>query len=949
MPFLLIETHQNEHMEVGLSVVAKSWHRGQVGLSHKIEFNPDSHEGNKGAESVAPNPSPTDWVPLLRLADGCFAAGPATVEDIQAISMQCEEDGYHLPLQDGRLEVSVLEQILTSYDDSYTKAHDDTHMESSSAMSSIDAVSNRLTELFNRACELPYVTLQHLTALAGTLTPALAEFFAEAADVRFTLHGQSLPDKVEVVHQLAFTRPLREEGATKSPDESDAGALTSPERGAEPATPSPPTSLAHAPSVNPRNLLQDGSPLEQRLPGFQVRPGQLQMVEAVSDALQNAHHLMVEAGTGTGKSLAYLIPAVLHAKENDERVIVSTHTIALQDQIANRDFPLLQNALGESVSLTVFKGRTHYVCMRKLHQEVQTVSLVTLEDETIAYMRLLVWLTETEQGGREELPGQGAMQMIWPRIQSETETCIHKRCPFFRPCYYFRARAKAYEADVVVTNHSLVFTDLKTDHRVLPRYSRLVFDEAHHIEEEATKHLGEEVHRFGLLGLFGRISRDGGRHGVIGDLLAKLAGSVTTSVRIVPILEKISEELNALRSLCEQSFNGLAGLVPSGQSDLRIRQELKDTRDFQAMMHLCDEIDERLTKIRTLTDDVNERAEQETDEELAGRMLDAAGYLQELAFRAGILASLGNAPENWVEWIEVSGPVDRRQVSLRRAPIDVSGILRDRLFEPKESVILTSATLSVGGDFTHLARRLGLRLERSTNKEEESFSVQELTVPSPFDYNNQALLCVPNDIPDLSKMKAEEAAVWLSDSIYQLARISNGRLLALFTSHAMLRATANYIRDALQKEDIRVLAQGIDGNRTQLLRMFQDHPKSVLLGAQSFWEGIDLPGDQLTTLVIVRLPFAPPTHPVTEARSERMERAGLSSFWHQSLPDAIVRFRQGFGRLVRTVNDKGVVVVFDKRIITSKYGTQFRNSVEGLQTYVGTEREVLRKVKTFLS
>ncbi len=323
------------------------------------------------------------------------------------------------------------------------------------------------------------------------------------------------------------------------------------------------------------------------------------MVEAVAEALEGDIHLLAEAGTGTGKSLAYLIPAALYAIHNDTRVVVSTHTISLQDQIAKRDFPLLRQVIQHPLSLSVFKGRTHYVCMRKLLQEVKSVGFASSQDEIEAYMKLLVWLTETEEGNREELRLQGKLTNVWPRVQSETETCINKRCPFFKPCYYFRARGRAYEADVIVTNHSLILSDVKANHRVLPRYDKLILDEAHHLEEEATKHLGDDVHQLQCSALIGRLSRDNGKHGVIPELLTRLQGSDAVSVKAVPALEHVVDTLRELRGVVETTFATFCEWLPPGENVFRITRAVENTPTWNKYLELVDELQELLKEIES--------------------------------------------------------------------------------------------------------------------------------------------------------------------------------------------------------------------------------------------------------------------------------------------------------------------------------------------------------------
>jgi len=861
---------------------------------------------------------------FLAFISGYTLAGHNVSFDLGFLKEACDTLGYVLPTSADALDTYAIARILKPTAPALTlidlaRILDVPMNGAHRALADATTTASVLIALEQQADALPYVTLQLLTRLAGMYTPTGAAWFNEAAERRFGTNGATLSDRVDVIQQLAFSSP------TSAKND-----------GTE-------TIAAVEPFSNPADLVSANSPLQQILPGFQARSGQRQMVEAVTAAFEGDEHLLVEAGTGTGKSLAYLIPAALYARANDTRVVVSTHTIALQDQIEQRDFPTLRKLIGEPLSLSVFKGRTHYVCMRKLLQEVQNVSFATPREEIESYMSLLVWLLGTTHGNREELPLQGASAEVWPRIQSETETCIHKRCPFFKPCYYFRARGAAFEADVVVTNHSLVFSDLKAEHRVLPKYDKLVFDEAHHLEDQATKHLGEEVHQWRTMARIARLVRDAGKHGVLPELARKVDERRGPDSPLVRTLHVLEEHIANLRQVFDGAFHALSQLLPGISSEIRVTAAVVDKpawQDFlQYTVHMMQSKDE-IDKQRSILDDY---AEQEQDNELAGRMFDASGFLTELMGQLLVMCQATDTAEEWVVWVEKSGPSTRPQISVHRAPIDVAHILNDMLFSKKSSIILTSATLSVEGKFDYTKALLGL------SEADADGRLESVIVPSPFQLQKQTLLCVPNDVPELAKLSPDEAATWLSDSIYQLAKASGGRLLALFTSHAMLRATATRLQAPLAESGLRLFAQGIDGSRSRLLSAFRQHENGVLLGAQSFWEGIDLPGNELTTLVIVRLPFAPPTHPVTEARNERMERSGKSPFTHRSLPEAVVRFRQGFGRLIRTVEDRGVVVVYDKRLVTARYGQSFIKSLEGVRPYVATEADVLNRVRTFFA
>ncbi|MCL6445884.1 MAG: DEAD/DEAH box helicase family protein, partial [Alicyclobacillus sp.] len=864
---------------------------------------------------------------FLQFISGHPLAGHHVSFDLDFLRAACGHYGYELPVSVDALDTQRLARILlptqrglrledlaAAFGIATTSFH--------RALSDAQTTAHVLTALRSAAEALPVLTLQQLERLSAMFSPLLASWFNEVVDRRLAYAGTALPDHCESIQQLVFSSPSAAHDGDSVPATepllTDADVLESSQQ-----------------------LLAADSPLRAVMDGFQARPGQQRMVQAVAKALETDQHLLVEAGTGTGKSLAYLIPAALYARKYDTRVVVSTHTIALQDQIRDRDFPMLQRVVGGSLSLAVLKGRTHYVCMRKLWQEVHNIDFGTPRDEVEAYMGYLVWLVTTPEGNREELPMRGRSVEVWTRIQSESETCIGKRCPFFKPCYYFRARAAAHSADIVVTNHALVFSDLKADHRVLPKYDKLIFDEAHHLEEAATMHLGESVNSAHLLVLLGRLARDNSRRGVLPELTERLVGSTARSVKLIGLLAELSDHVRTLRTAVEDAFAALAELLPGGSAEYRIERNTASHPAWTKYEDCLAQMENLRQPLVEALATLQDAAELETDTDLSGRLFDAHGFLQELLTHIETLQNAGQVSDDWVVWIERTGYGHHQQISLHRAPIDVADILRERLFGTERTVILTSATLAVNDDFTAIQARLGLDEAHADGR------LASLTVPSPFDFRRQSLLCVPSDVPDVAKMNPSDAAVWLSDSLYQLAKVSEGRLLALFTSHALLRATAQALRHPLRQLGLQTLAQGVDGNRSHLLDAFRRHPRSVLLGAQSFWEGIDLPGDQLVTLVIVRLPFAPPTHPVTEARNERLEKQGLSAFWTASLPDAVVRFRQGFGRLIRTVQDRGVVVVYDKRLITAKYGTSFIRSIPGVSPLVAPEREMVAQIHAF--
>jgi ATP-dependent DNA helicase DinG len=849
--------------------------------------------------------------------------------DISFLQQTCERQGLSLRRADGLCTLMlsrVLLPTLTSHRLAGIAAH--CGIETGASHRALDDATTcaRLLEKLEQAArQLPLLVLQHLTQMAGLLSEVTADWFIRQSESVMREKGDDIPDTCEVRDGLVYS-------------------LSGMPNAAGPSQARENNSSGHGEPIGAqaRAILATGGKLSEMLAGYEAREGQLQMVEQVANAFDDGKHALIEAGTGTGKSMAYLIPAALYAKQTGQRVAVSTHTIALQDQIEQRDFPTLQKIFDDKLTLAVQKGRNHYVCMRKVKAEAAQLSFISPKEDIENLMSLLVWLVNTKEGVREELTGSVVKRAIWARVQSETDTCINKRCPFFRPCYYFRAKTRGQMADIVVTNHSLMLADIKADHRVLPKYEALIIDEAHHLEEQATKHLGGEVHAAQLAFLSYRLTRDKGKTGILPELLTYFQNTQSMPLAMEERLHKAQEWIDEIHRQAEVAFQYLGALVPYGRNEQRLTDELREHPDFLRFSECMSSLRAPLAALAELGRSLQEWSKQAATDEEAGRIVDAAGYLDQWLQGVRLLEEMTVANPEMVAWVERRG-AQRPRYSLHTAPIDVSDTLQRTLFEPMERIILTSATLSIKGRFDYTVAQLGLRNSAENEK------LLTANVPSPFNFARQARLCVPSDVPELAKMSSADAAAWLGDSLYQLAIASEGRMLTLFTSHQMLRDTATLLRDPLRQQNIAVFAQDIDGSRTAMLDAFRKNPRSVLLGAQSFWEGIDLPGDQLTTLVIVRLPFAPPSHPVTEARHERLTANGKSPFWIASLPEAVVRFRQGFGRLIRTRQDKGVVVVYDKRIITQRYGQTFIQSLSGVRPFVAPEQEVLKHVKGFLS
>ena len=607
----------------------------------------------------------------------------------------------------------------------------------------------------------------------------------------------------------------------------------------------------YATNVFAPGVFEQGGRLSAVLDGFESRAEQAELAAAVADALASGVHLLAEAGTGTGKSLAYLIPALA----SGERVVVATATKALQEQLLTKDVPLAARALGREVKVVVLKGRQNYLCRKAVDGfGLLGGALLAREQDAEAFERLRPWLDETETGDRAELTFEPP-ESLWSELAVGADRCLGRRCAFVGMCFSEAARRRAREADLVIVNHALYFADLgireQLDTSILPEHAAVVFDEAHRLEDTASDWLGGGVSRYGLA----RLERDVER-------ACPEAG--------VPVPAR---QLDRVR----RAGGALIGAVepPSGRRRLR---------------------EVPLTKGRTLVDRLAELAQA------------LAGTNDELDLLARRAAGAAADVQACLEGDELDRVVWSEHGALRWAPVDVSRRLREALWEGGPTAILVSATMTTGGDFGFVRDRVGLR------------GAGELRVGSPFDYAEQAVLYVPRDLPD---PRAHDAISAVADEVAELCELSAGRALVLTSSYRSLAAVADRLRGRLSVE---LLVQG-EAPRERLLERFRDEVDSVLVATGTFWQGVDVPGESLSLLVIDKLPFQPPDDPLVEARCERIAAEGGDWFSDYSLPSAVLQLRQGFGRLIRSRSDRGVVCLLDPRVRTRAYGEAFLASL----------------------
>src|SRR5687768_4658190 len=623
-------------------------------------------------------------------------------------------------------------------------------------------------------------------------------------------------------------------------------------------------------------------------PEYEHRPGQIEMAAAVLRAFEEKRHLIVEAGTGTGKTLAYLVPAIAAAVGSGARIVISTGTKNLQEQLMEKDIPFLQQTLPAKFRAAVMKGRNNYAC---LHRIKRAESMPVLEglDQIDQFDEVFRWTTTTETGDRAELSNLPENLPFWRHIDARSDTCLGQKCPDYEPCFVTRMRQRALDADIIVVNHHLFFADLALRNgaygAVLPDYAAVILDEAHQIEDVASEYFGVQVSNY-----------------QIDDLLYDVGALRLEDREVERELARISARVQRFADAFWVSFRegrGLEGrfaLTPNRGGSATVREvEDEDAGGAPALpandaFHALDNAIYRLETTLAILKDPPPDAE------------NILRRIRELRFSLSFVVKADD--QKFVYWLERRG----RGVFLRASPIDVSGLLQDRLFEKVPTVILTSATLSSAGNFSFIRERLGL------DKGEEMFA------ESIFDFENQAVLYLPASMPDPRSPQWGRAA---ADEVIKIVNATEGRAFVLSTSNAGMNELYDRVASQI---DYPCFVQG-SASKGALLKKFRETPHAVLFATASFWQGVDVRGDQLSCVIIDKLPFAVPTDPVVAARQRHIEEMGGSSFYEYSVPQAIISLKQGLGRLIRSTSDRGVLAVLDPRLRTKMYGQQFLKSL----------------------
>ncbi|SFI13633.1 MULTISPECIES: ATP-dependent DNA helicase DinG [unclassified Bacillus (in: firmicutes)] len=680
--------------------------------------------------------------------------------------------------------------------------------------------------------------------------------------------------------------------------------------------------------------------LREVMPSFEKREGQQIMINEVYEALRDSRFSLIEAGTGTGKTLAYLLPSIFYAKEKEQPVVISTQTVQLQQQILAKEIPLLKTILPFPFEVAMLKGRKHYLCLHKFEHALGEIE--NNYDNALTKAKILVWLLDTETGDRDELNIPAGGKLLWERICSDAHSPSRMQSAWFSRCFYQRAKNKALFADVVVTNHTLLFQDFVSKEPLLASCEHIIFDEAHHLEETASRALGEQfscMYFQLVLSRFGTLETP--------NVLTKVYDMMKQSqIAVRSTFQTINHMLKEIKFDADELFHMLRTFIfqktkqehATGNIPLMYRYHANKERGklWRSIVELTDRFVHQLGRVLTLLEKQGEMLQKQSEWDMHMITGEFVHLTEVLSKMTQSLRTLILEETSHVTWMEAETKGTIHSTILYAQPVHISDLFADQFLARKRSVIFTSATLTVNDTFDYIEAELGL----------VDFTPNTVTIPSPFHYEEKVKLMVSTDVPHIKHVSEEEYVRAVSKHIMKIAKTTNGRMLVLFTSYEMLKEVFEVLKKADELEEFLLLTQSVHNrSRSRMIRKFQEFEKAILLGTSSFWEGIDIPGEALSCLVIVRLPFTSPHQPMMQAKSERLKEKGEDPFTQLALPQAILRFKQGFGRLIRTTADTGTVFVLDRRLTASFYGRRFLQSIPSIPLYEGPLDELIEKME----
>jgi ATP-dependent DNA helicase DinG len=712
-----------------------------------------------------------------------------------------------------------------------------------------------------------------------------------------------------------------------------------------------------------RRALSVGGSVARSLPAFEERQPQLEMLDHVARAFNEDKVAAIEAGTGTGKTLAYLLPAIEWSVANRERTVISTHTINLQEQLVFKDIPLLQQALATKFKAVLVKGRSNYACLRKLSEVEAQTDMFADGGQQAELRNIIEWSKRTSDGSKADL-GFVPRDEAWEKIQSESDTTLRAACPFYHRCFFYNARREAATADLLVVNHHLLFADLAvrsaagatSEVAVLPPYKRLILDEAHNIEDVASNYFGAAVTYYGIRRILNKLMRR--RENKITGLLPLCLAKLQTHAKKIP-----RELIDQMRAFIEKSLERKVGLVETqlgeimerlfywamahrkddfAEFKLRLTPAIRRERGWQEIV--TTDAPKLIAAMRALAEDLAQvdrlldKLERYIGGEAAsiavdlraqsGRLVEAAGEVEQVLLRDD---------EANVRWLEAREGSYGNIMRLRTAPLEVAPILNKAVYDRFPTVVMTSATLTVAHDFTYLKKRLGIDLIDAHRH--DSAQLESL-----FDFERQAMIVIATDLPEPNEADFASA---VKEKLLEALRLTRGRAFVLFTAYGLLNRLHAELAPELAPLGIAAYKQGLD-TRSRLIEKFRNDLNSVLFATESFWQGVDVQGEALQAVMFPRLPFKVPSEPIIEARVEAIDQRGGNSFMEYTVPNAVIKFKQGFGRLIRSRRDFGVIIVFDRRMITKFYGRLFLQSLPPCRVVSGDSRRVFSEMENFL-
>lgn len=783
---------------------------------------------------------------------------------------------------------------LSDLSEEFKMDHENPHRADSDA----EATALLFLHIIKKLTELPMITLQQLSKLSRSFISDMEEVFEQILSEKLVNLEQQIHPDIEIVRTLALRKRMKENEASL-------------------------TSIFSKEQV--LDLFSNkNDEIKRAFPLFHERVGQIKMIEDIIEAFLTHQHVLIEAATGIGKTMAYLVSAIFYSLQESRPIVISTYTNNLQMQIMEQEIPVLKKLLPVSFSATLLKGQSHYLCLQKFEQSLKN------SDDNYDYIltkaQILIWLTETVSGDLDELNLPSGGKTIWDNLHVDQSSFLNN--PFQPYCFYQQAKEKALSANIIITNHAMLLSDLSRDQKLLPTYQEVIIDEAHHFHHVATEQLGV---RFHYLDLHHLIHNLGNTHST--GLLEQFV-KIQNEHKFSASFNKIDDLLIQLQEENHQFFAGLHSYVlkqkkdsPLNRASYRYLPNKENNRTWASLLELAKRLQFMMKDIIHLM----EKESQGIDESyIMSKSIKEKLVLEDFKQSISLLETYKNHfdflffehNDLVVRWIEIDTKGAKNAVSIYAQPIEVNDYLADEFFSHIQSAILTSATLTIKKSFAYMLQTIGL----------SDFYPKQLRIETPFNYENQVKMFIPSDMPNVNDVTLEEYSEAIAVHISTVSQITEGKLLVLFTSYEMLRKTYALLKEDETLEDFVIMGQGTgSGSRSKLTKNFRQFDKAILLGTSSFWEGVDFPGNQLKALMIVRLPFASPDEPTVAATCQLLESKGMNSFYHYSLPEAILRFKQGFGRLIRNEKDKGVLFILDNRILSTKYGRDFITSIPYLE------------------